>query len=93
MVVSKNNYPRAATRRKKSQNSKVIFFAPKGAYRSLTQPWHAKIAGPDLKRRLQWSMVSVLKTGFDNPVVWTGGPEEIKLHESGFNSIQQRQER
>jgi hypothetical protein len=41
----------------------------------------------------QWSMVSVLKTGFDNPVVWTGGPEERKLHESGFNSIQQRQER
>jgi hypothetical protein len=33
--------------------------------------------------------VSVLKTGFDNPVVWTGGPEERKLHESGFNSIQQ----
>jgi hypothetical protein len=37
---------------------------------------------------LQWSMVSVLKTGFDNPVVWTGVPEERKLHESGFNSIQ-----
>jgi hypothetical protein len=53
MVVSKNNYPRAATRRKKSQNSKVIFFAPKCAYRSLTQPWHAKIADPDLQRRLR----------------------------------------
>jgi hypothetical protein len=35
----------------------------------------------------QWSMVSVLKTGFDNPVVWAKGPEEGKLQESGFNSI------
>jgi hypothetical protein len=25
------------------------------------------------------SMVGVLKTGFDNPVVWTSGPEEGKL--------------
>jgi hypothetical protein len=46
---------------------------------------------------LQWAMVSVLKTGFDNPVLWIGAPEERKLligapeerklHESGFNSI------
>jgi hypothetical protein len=32
-------------------------------------------------------MASVLKTGFDNPVVWAKGPEEGKLQESGFNSI------
>jgi hypothetical protein len=37
-MVSKN---------KKSQNSNLILFAPKGVYRSLTQLCHAKIAGPD----------------------------------------------